>query len=227
MKHEFKALIFDLDDTIYNTTQNLTHPAFSESFKVMIQLGLQTDIETCFFERKNTLIQYSRDTFFEYLMDKYSVKGSEEDCLKSGIDTFQNTALQTQMSMETEDLKTLRLLSSKYPLFLVTSGNRKTQLHKINQLRISPYFKSMFFVDPRKRKRDSFFKILKTLEQPPQNVLSIGNRLDMEISDSKALGLKTCHMLRGEYSHIVPNTSFEVPDYTILKISEITNICQI
>ncbi len=225
----FDALIFDLDDTLLETTKLLTHPAFEYAFKIMAKNGLTSSLEQCFLERANTVLQFNRDEFLVYLVSKYTAKSDFEECLRIGQKAFQDKTLELEIFVTRSTLETLRKLSDDYPLFLVTAGARPTQMRKVEILEIACFLQHCFYVETKRkeRKREAFTKIVETLKCQPERLLSIGNRLDLEIAEAKLLGLKTCHVLIGEYSHLTPRTTFEFPDYTISQISEITNVCQL
>ncbi len=229
LEKPFDVLIFDLDDTLYKTTEKLTHPALLSAFNKMIKYGLQADIKTCFAARKKTLKKYNRETFLKYLTKKYKVEGSPEKCLQKGLAAFEKKTLELNLSASVETHALLRTLSTRYSLFLVTAGVRKVQKRKVKMLGIAAYFDHVFYVElhNKERKRDAFLKIMHITKLRPQRLLSIGNRLDIEITDSKELGLKTCHILQGEYRHIRPRSDTQIPDYTVEKISEITNVCRL
>lgn len=229
MSADFDALIFDLDDTLLETTRLLTRPSFEYAFTMMRQHGLDVDIDTCFQERKKTVIKYNRDEFLYHLAKKYCFEDDTDACLRIGVEAFQQRSVELDITMNAETRDTLKTLSAKYPLFLVTAGSRPTQKRKVELLEIGAYFKHCFFIETRRkeRKREAFYKIEHTIESVPERLLSIGNRLDLEIAESKELGLKTCHILKGEYSHLAPRCSLEIPDYTIREIKEITNICHL
>lgn len=228
MYKKFDAIIFDLDDTLFKTTEKLTNPSFDHAFKVMIDNGLHASVKECFEERAQTITKYNRDQFFEHLVENFKIEGSKKKCRQLGVEAFQERMKEVEIAPSIETHQVLRELAPHTSLFLVTAGSRPTQKGKVKLLEIGSYFTHIFYVETKRneRKRDSFFEIVHTLQSPPEKLLSVGNRLDIEITDSKELGLKTCHILQGEYAHIQPRSQLELPDYTIHQIQEITKICQ-
>ncbi len=118
-------------------------------------------------------------------------------------------------------------LKSRYQLHLVTSGNPATQMSKIAILKLEPLFSSIHIADSNmaERKLLSFQKILSTTKADPRKCLSIGNRLNSEIADSKQLGMKTCWIRFGEDSHLEPTTPLEQPDFLFESVNALEDLC--
>ncbi|MEQ1876832.1 MAG: HAD hydrolase-like protein, partial [Bdellovibrionia bacterium] len=111
----------------------------------------------------------------------------------------------------------------------VTMGDPNTQQQKVANLKIAGFFSHVFYVDPPKSqtKTEAFSEILRVTGLKPGRVLCVGNRLDLEIAQGKALGLQTCFVQKGDYSELLPKDALEQPDYKIEQISEIMKACQL
>ena len=71
------TLIFDLDDTLLETSRLLVPQATRESCLAMIQAGLKADLETCLNARKNLLTKNLRNNIFEALVSELGVNQNE------------------------------------------------------------------------------------------------------------------------------------------------------
>lgn len=229
MQKKFQAIIFDLDDTLLETSKLLTLPAFRSAIQVMRSEGLSLSEEEVFQLRKESLRKYSREKFLQYLAHYFVAESKQERCLSHGLKAFHKTLSNQPLHIPKLTYELLNELSTKYHLYLVTSGEAENQKKKVEQLEITGFFKHIFFVDisREEKKRESFLTIINKNNYEPTNTLCVGNRLDIEIEEAKSIGLKTCHILQGEFKSLTPQNDFQIPDYTIQKIQEIKEICPI
>ena len=91
------------------------------------------------------------------------------------------------------------------------------------------FFNHIFYVDPQKKqtKTQAFLEILKQTQFQASHILSVGNRLDKEIAESKRLGFATCYVKHGEYIHLQASLPEEYPDHQILNIRELVGTCHL
>lgn len=92
---------------------------------------------------------------------------------------------------------------------------------------IENYFVNIFILnsdDNSLSKKDSFQSIIQSENILPNQLLSVGNRLDNEICIAKKLGSMTCHIKYGEHALATPKDSFEIADYTTPYITEIERV---
>ncbi len=223
--NRFSHLIFDLDDTLMDTTGQLVEPAARESCEAMIQAGLDADLELCLQERARIFAAAPREDLYANLVSFFGVvAGADPDAVRlAGHNAFFHREVEDTIVPFDQAPELLNRLMSHYGLHLVTSGSPKTQQQKIDILGLEGYFKSVHLVHPDKgeTKRDAFRNILKQEALSPAKVLCIGDRLDKEIKAAKSLGMATCHIHYGEFHHLEPESPHEVPDIRISHIREL------
>jgi HAD superfamily hydrolase (TIGR01493 family) len=69
-----------------------------------------------------------------------------------------------------------------------------------------------------------FKLVLRHLDLQPDQVVMVGDRLDLDIAPAKQLGLKTVRMLRGPHVWQRPLTLYERPDATVRSLSELATL---
>ena len=215
-----KAIVFDLDDTLFDTFNQIISPLEKESAWRMCQLcnslpPYQELVDMCLDLRKrnpDNLEQELRETFFT---------GNESIFLeRAGI--FKNISL-NKIYIDTKIKNLLEELRFSFKLFLMTKGDECYQGKKIEQLNVSFMFDQIFIV---KNKHDHLRLILKNYALTSESVLVIGNRIDDEIIAASALNMHTLWVKYGEGSLISSEDfSFKKNTKPIAEIESIKNIC--
>jgi putative hydrolase of the HAD superfamily len=176
-----KAIAFDLDDTLIDTSNLLVPIASHAAFKAMLPLGLKCNFEEFEQERKLGALSMSHQKIFKVIADKFS-QTSTDELANAGIEAFYNPPIPDKLDMLDGALENLNVLSKKYPLFLITSGSIPTQKRKIHATNAGPFFQKIYTLDgfKKERKRTAFEDILKNLSLQPTELISIGNRLSQD-----------------------------------------------
>jgi len=225
---KFKAIAFDLDDTLIDTTGLLVPMASRTAFDRMTEKGIKTTFEVFEEERRIGALSMSHRQIFRTIAEKYGAPFTEEQA-QVGIDAFYNPPLPDKLDLLPGALENLEALKSRYDLHLVTSGALPTQKEKVRRAGIEKYFRNMYFLDSfkKERKQIAFQKILETQKINPTELLVIGNRLSQEIRDGKIVGGITCYFKYGEHVGEVEQDHFERPDITVLEHKELIQACQL
>ena len=215
----FDALIFDLDDTLLDTTGQLIAPAIRRACASMIEAGLQTDLETCVTAHQQFFRQKPGEDVYQRLALFFGVVpgGDPIQVGRLGAKAYTHYELDRPLSLFDGIKSLLDELKRAFALYLVTSGSPATQRQKIDALAIAPLFRNIHLVDSSKgqRKGAAFREILSQGSYAPQRVLCIGDRPDKEIRDARQLGLGTVRIRYGEYAHLEPRDPEEHADHTI------------
>ncbi len=225
---QFKALVFDLDDTLLDTSQLLVPMAAKHACQEMIKQGLQCSLQVCEQERAKLANQLSHREIFKKIANDIGCIHTEL-AIENAVNAFYNPAVPKNLPLMPGALENLSELSKKYSLFLLTTGNLETQLKKIHALNILHFFKEYFIVDAFKgeRKLDIFKKIIYSYAYQPSEILSIGNRLSNEIREAKMCGCTTCYFEYGEHVGEKPSLAEDKPDFIIHQHSELISKCNL
>lgn len=223
-----KAIAFDLDDTLIDTSNLLVPIASHAAFNAMIPFGLKCNFEEFDRERRIGALSMSHQKIFKVIADKFSPQSTDE-LANAGIEAFYNPPIPEKLDLLDGALENLTLLSKKYPLFLITSGSVPTQKRKIQATNAGSFFQKIYTLDgfKKERKRLAFQDILKNLSLKPAELISIGNRLSQEIHDAKELDCMTCYFKYGEHVGEVARNDFEIPDFTVYNHQELISTCQL
>ena len=227
-KGPFRVLVFDLDDTLLDTWGQLVAPAAREACAAMIATGLDTELDACVRERERLFLAHPGCDVYDLLVARFGVlAGADGTAVReAGHEAYFNRDVTPNIRPFEKVPHMLAHLGRLHLLYLVTSGHPATQQQKVAHLRLGPHFRSIHYVDNRAgvTKSEVFAQLLAKATCPPAAFLIIGDRLDREIRAGKALGMATCHVHRGEFSHLQPSDPLEQPDYRIGHIHELTDL---
>lgn len=228
---QFDHLVFDLDDTLLDTSRQLLPRASREACSSMIVAGLEATLDSALKAWDEHRSSQSRQEVFTFLVHRFGVReGSNQEAVaQRGFHAFYNRRVESDIHLFSGAREMLIALHSKYGLHLVTSGARSTQEEKIRLLGISQLFDSVGHVDPSRGqcKRDAFAKIMSETGRSPARYLSVGNRIDSDIAEARELGWKACWVRYGEHVDIEPMSEIEVPDFTVDKVVDVVEKCRL
>jgi putative hydrolase of the HAD superfamily len=177
-----KALIFDLDNTIYPVS-SIADELFEDLFNVVAEyrelLG-------------DGKLQHIKEEFkrrsYQDIAHEYHFS---DELNQKGLAHLQNATYDKPI-MAFEDYHEVKLLPLEK--FLVTKGFAKLQNSKIDMLGIKDDFNEIHIVDPQissLTKQDIFADILSRYQYQPHEVLVVGDDPCSEIKAAKALGIPT------------------------------------
>lgn len=235
------VLIFDLDDTLIDTTRLIVPEAAQKACQILVDGGIGAPLSQLLKDRMQLAVGMSHSDIFPFLGKKYGFLGKNSDQILT------TTQKATQAFYSPEITKPLPLIpgaeenlinySKHFPLYLVTAGLEAAQQRKIEMAKISSHFKKIFIVTAQKgntrevngvkekSKVRAFQEILQLENRPPEECLSIGNRLSSEIRDAKKCGMQTCYFEFGEHVGEIPQSPEEIPDFTIQSHLQLKDVC--
>ena len=214
---KYKIIIFDLDDTLYDS-RIFTFQGF---WSVSIFLSKITNVDKKIiyykilsFSKKNNKRAFNMILENLNLPKKYLVK-------LLSIYRYSNKKLFLY-----EDAKYLLNFLGYKRSFLITDGNKKMQAIKIKSLKISKYFKKIFITNQYgiKNNKPSIFcfeKIRKLEKTTFNNLVYIGDNPKKDFLVKK-YGITTIRLKRGIYKKIKLENKFEA-DYSINNLRRLVN----
>ena len=230
-QRSFDHLVFDLDDTLLDTFRQLVPRASREAVVAMIEAGLNADVEAALAAWDEHGRTAPRREIFSHLATKFGLReGFDPSAVeKRGYHTFYNRKVETDITLFEGTRELLTSLRESYVLHLVTSGSKVTQEEKIRILGIRGFFSSITHVDPsRGDKKGAAFKAIGEKSQVlPSRHLSIGNRVDTDVGEARAIGWKGCWVRYGEHMAMMPSSEIEMPDFVVDNILELRDKCRL
>ena len=222
-----KAIAFDLDDTLLDTSGLLTPQASRDTFSLMIQKGLKLSLGECESFRTNLIRSFSHREVFEKLANSYGTAETIEH-LPQIYDSFYFAKLPDHLPLIKDAQQNLNYLKTKYSLYLVTAGIETSQLAKVEALGIKKDFKDVFVVNSllKHKKKDAFQKILDLENIKPEQLLCVGNSLLSEIQDALVMNAKACYFEHGEERGKLSDLP-RLPDFHVKNHAELIKACQL
>ena len=222
-----KAVIFDLDDTLYDCTGMLVGASRRRAAKAMVEAGLPMTAGEAY-KLQNTVAEKYGPSSLVF----------DEIAQMHGMDrSLVEFALKAYNSDEVSDIEpfpdvihTLKQLrQEKYKLFLVTMGVHRRQERKLEQLGLSPYFDEIMVNDQEVGMllEDCFSRLLNKYNLMPDEVAVVGDRVGTELRIAKTLGMFAIQMLHGRFKAEVPLRAPDKPDYKIKHIYQLSTILQL
>ncbi|AGB42119.1 haloacid dehalogenase superfamily enzyme, subfamily IA [Halobacteroides halobius DSM 5150] len=219
-----KAIIFDLDDTLYHELEYVKsgfravsnyiadkYPISSEGFyKVLLSI----------------LKKEGRGQTFDLALEEFGLSLKEVPEMVNLYRIHQPESFRLYPDAE----RAFNRLSGDYKLGLITDGISKVQWNKIEALGIKDRFDYILVSDDHGRENRKpapflYQKMIEEFEVSPQEAVYIGDNPDKDFVTAKKLGLKTVRIIRQQGMHINKKLSEKYEaDYEIESLDELEEI---
>lgn len=211
-------LIFDLDDTLIETSRSIVPFKLKYALEEMIKQGLEI---TDFNGSLKHLLDLNEEVHSSRLgLELFLEELDAGRFLNHGVqalDTLlpENFTVSTTFNAE----KVLGELKNQHTLALVTYGNPEYQRQKLKKSGIQEEIFKQIIVVPTQNKKSSYEFLLKQLQVKPQEALVCGDRVMGDLVPAKELGIRTVHMRSGRGKN--NSSPKNAVDYTIENLSEL------
>jgi len=224
---KIKAVIFDLDDTLYDCTGSLIDASRTRAAKALVEAGLPCTEDEVYQLQKELTEKYGPYYHvFNEIVNKYNADSK-----------LVTIAYKAYNSSEVSEIKpfpyvipTLKELKEKgYKLFLLTVGVHERQEKKINILGLKPYFDEMVISDQEigLPMEDCMRDLIERHAINFREAVMVGDRVREELRIAKSLGMTTIQMLHGRFKNEPAVNECDKPDYKIKRIFQIATILQL
>jgi putative hydrolase of the HAD superfamily len=187
-------IIFDLDDTLIDTTGSFTPIKLLQSIDLIVKNGF---IPPNILEAKKKLLSI----FDESLSTKDSIYSffKHYNIDRKYLDIFFNhvyfSQIETNITPRNGALNILKSLCLDHKLALVTFGEQKRQLEKLKKAGIDSSIFSKIVVTSKKNKGLHYKKIAKSFNFLQNEIFVIGDKIDLDLMPAKKLGYNTIQMM--------------------------------
>lgn len=218
--NRIKAIIFDLDDTLYDcsgslvlksrklaarTIANSVNISEMEALKLQLKLEERYGPDADIFSHISKQFNLSDKFYDEITINKIDLKG---------IRLFPDVA-------DTID----KLKEAGYKLILVTAGKCDIQEGKIKELGLEDVFDESIITYNLSGKEKIFKEILIKYTLKPGQILCVGDKIENEIEIGKKLGMSTAIIKHGRHYDFYKSISHKIgPDVHISRISDLLRI---
>ena len=212
-------IIFDLDDTLIDTSGCITPIQLERALERMMKAGLEVSDESEALELLKRLDQTAgsaREALSEFL----EIMDGKEEFYSLGEEVIYGDFPVDMTVLPLDDVLTsLEELKDLHKLALVTVGKKDLQLKKMEKAGIDFTLFSKIIVSEDRHKKPHYQMIMEELGFMPKETIVCGDRVVIDLAPAKELGLKTIHMRsgRGLNHHSSESVDFAVTEFKHIK----------
>ncbi|MFH1978298.1 MAG: YvcK family protein [Candidatus Aenigmatarchaeota archaeon] len=216
-----KAIIFDLDDTLYDCYGTLADSARMRAAEAMVNAGLQVSKQEIYEAEKEIAKSFQPDLFTE-LKNKFNI--TDDKILEAGKKAYNSDDVQDIKPFEGA-IEVLDELKKECKLILLTTGVHSRQEKKIKALGLGDKFDHIIIndIEVGHTKREHFIEVLSNLELDPRQIVCFGDNPFSEIEIANNLGITSIRMLHGRFKGASP-TDMAKSDYEITNVKELPDL---
>lgn len=190
-------IIFDLDDTLIDTSGSITPIALKEALFSMKKQGL--DLPFSLEEGYQELSHFNqKERSSELAVTSFArLHGASSNCLEAGLKALSNKKCLEQITLLPDALSVLSRLVERHQLFLVSCGERKFQMTKMLLAGIDWNFFQDGAFSPLTEKKFFYEIFAKKYRWVAEETWVCGDRISKDLVPAKELGYHTVHMRWG------------------------------
>jgi putative hydrolase of the HAD superfamily len=219
-------IIFDLDDTLIDTTGSITPFKLEQAFAKMVEAGLEVgDPEEALavLKRLDKASESASQTLAEFL----EILGADKKYFTIGEqEVYADLLPDTPVFPLDQALDVLDELKEFFTLALVSRGKPQQQLLKLKKSGIDSTIFSRIIISEEDDKKPHYQKILDELGFLPAQTVVCGDRVHRDLVPAKELGCKTIQMQWGRGAHSKGYAKPQSVDFCIAKLNQIKEILQ-
>ena len=194
-------IIFDLDDTLIDTSGSVVPFRLETALHSMIASGLTLQDVAAGLARLTAMDETAHSTR-EALCEFLEIEEADPKLLEIGCDVVYKSKEFTFPVESTKDAKeALMELAKKYTLAIVSVGVKEIQFEKLKKAGIDTSMFSRIIICQDPFKKQSYQTLIEDLGVSPYQVVVVGDRIKRDLAPGKALGCKTVHMRWGRGLH--------------------------
>lgn len=219
------AVIFDLDDTLYNCLDQRVKAAHRHAARALVKAGVRATVAEVFRARMRA---FARDPQLEAIDASLSRKFKVQDperMARIARDAFYATPVGRLRLFPGVRPLLRKLRRAGVRLFLVSFGNPATQRAKVAALGLDrePSIERILYADTDGvlTKEDAFRQVLAITQADPKTVLVVGDRPNGEIVAGNRLGMHTVRVQGGEFARLKPRSREERAQFHLRRVTNL------
>jgi len=224
VKLKVKAVIFDIEDTLYDSSLQMRMTRLN-ALRAMIEAGLPVDLETGYKILEEIVNQYGTHytKHFDRMLERLGLKWNPE-VIAAGVVAYRETS-RAYLKPFPDTVPTLiKLRDLNHKLGVVSDGRSVKQWQKLIELGIHYLFHSVVIAEDLGTEEFTvklFKRCLENLEAKPEEAIYVSSKPNKGILYANRAGLITVRIRKGD-SCIEEPESFEAKSkYEIERLSEI------
>jgi putative hydrolase of the HAD superfamily len=215
-------IIFDLDDTLIDTSGCITHFKLEDALQTMVNEGLSVPdfaLALDLLRRLDSTAESARSAVAEFI----EILGADKRFTEIGIkEIYENSSLELPVVPLEGAIDILTELGLQHQLALVTVGKSHLQMEKLKKAGIDSRIFSKIAVTEERNKKPHYQTIVDELGYAPSEVIVCGDRIPVDLAPARELGFKTVQM---QWGRGLNYTGFKGEvDYSISQLKEMKNI---
>ena len=213
-----KAILFDLDDTLYNEKQFVKGGFKAVSLYISERCNIS---KNAFYQTLLKILEKKgRGHTFDIALKKFGLY--KKELVTKLVQIYRNH--KPQLFLYPDAYIVLSKLKN-YKLGLITDGNYRVQRKKVQALEIKDFFDVIIFTNcyGKEKQKPNLFPYQKAIEKlgvKPTETIYVGDNPYKDFIGAKKVGISTIRVLRGEYKDVRPDKTFEA-DYEVRNLREI------
>ena len=225
---KIKAIVFDLDDTLFDCTGQLVESARNRAAEAMSKYMNATASDIY---KKIVAVEKEhgpKSHIFDKVCETFKPDKSKE-CIHSALHAYNADSVE-EIKLFQDTLPLFKKLKKqKIKLIIVSSGIYSRQMKKIEMLGLEKWMDLILIHDIEKAvsKEMLFEQALKQFNFKPGDAVAVGDRVHSEIKFGNKVGMTTIQILHGRYKNVSPKHSFEEPDFKIKRLKEIPRLIRL
>jgi len=227
VRGKLKAVVFDLDDTLYDCTGTLLDASRRRAAKVLVESGLPLSRDQALDLQRELAAQHGPHFLvFDEIARRY---GLGNEVIEKAYRAYNSDAV-GDIELFPDVVPTLEFLRARGVLcFLLTSGIHKRQSAKIRKLGLEQAFDETAIVDVDRGglMGEALRYLLDKHRLRPDEALVVGDRPQEEIRIGNDLGATTAQVLHGRFSAFEPRDSRERAEYRIAGVFQVPTILRL
>lgn len=219
------AVVFDLDDTLIDTSGQLVPAALRVAAEAMVAAGIDADAATLHGHLVERASAGLGADYFGTAVARFGTRDSAsgEEIAARGRRAYLTADVGCPPLLPGA-VSLLERLRDRARLFLVTAGDPDTQRRKVTRLGIAPRFDEIRWVASvdGEDKFAALAALLDTHALTAERCVVVGDRVGGEIHDANRLGMISVWIRRGEFREREPRNQGEVPGHVVRDVAELT-----
>ncbi len=221
---QIKAIIFDLDDTLYDCSGTLVLESRKRAAKIISRAINCSEKEALELQLKLEETLGPKTDIYRKIANLYNLsdKFYKEVSRIVDVPDIKDIALFPDVTASISKLKRIG-----YKLILITAGDHGLQERKIKMLGLERTFDEIIITDNLSGKEKCFRKILTKHALKPEQVFCVGDKIKDEIEAGENMGMLTALMKHGRYYNVYKSKINDREPYMcITKVSDLLESCE-
>lgn len=216
---KIKAILFDLDDTLYNERAFVLSGFKAVAKYLSEKYGIDPD--SIYNLLVESIEHYGRGKNFDIVLKKLNLY--DKMLVMKLVEIYRTHTPDISLYPDAREiLHKLRELS--YKLGIITDGDVKAQMNKINALGLRNFFDCIivtdkYGIDKRKPNPYPYKLALNLLGVSGKEAVYMGDNPYKDFIGAKKLGMLTIRVLRGQYKNVVVSEEYNA-DYMVKDLRE-------